>query len=360
MIEFKKAVVKKIEKAEEYIQEIFLDIDHPCKKAINYIEMTGPVNPGNIVLVNTTASTLNLGTGGYHYIMANFNSPTSQKLPGYGHGMKLKYTPNQINILFAEEQDSLLHEKFNEKLDLKRKLIFIGELHSMIVPLCAHIKFRSENKKKIACIITDHGALPVWFSKNIRLLKSKGLLDTVISIGNAFGGDYECVNIYTALQLATNILNMDASIISMGPGIMGTGTSFGFSGLELGFYLDFCHSKSAQALFVPRISFKDVRSRHYGISHHFINMFKELVIRPVPIVLPYMDSKKNYYVLKQLRESGILSKHPIAIRNGRTIICSLTRYGLNPTTMGRGIDDDPEFFYAAGAVVDYALMQNSK
>ena len=59
------------------------------------------------------------------------------------------------------------------------------------------IKFRSENKK-IACIITDHGALPVWFSKNIRLLKSKGLLDTVISIGNAFGGDYECVNIYTA------------------------------------------------------------------------------------------------------------------------------------------------------------------
>ena len=125
MIEFKKAVVKKIEKAEEYIQEILLDIDHPCKKAINYIEMTGPVNPGNIVLVNTTASTLNLGTGGYHYIMANFNSPTSQKLPGYGHGMKLKYTPNQINILFAEEQDSLLHEKFNEKLDLKRKLIFI-------------------------------------------------------------------------------------------------------------------------------------------------------------------------------------------------------------------------------------------
>ena len=64
-----------------------------------------------------------------------------------------------------------------------------------------------------------------------------------------------CKYIYCT-QLATNILNMDASIISMGHGIMGTGTSFGFSGLELGFYLDFCHSKSAQALFVPRISLK--------------------------------------------------------------------------------------------------------
>ena len=90
----------------------------------------------------------------------------------------------------------------------------------MIVPLCAHIKFRSENKK-VACIITDHGALPVWFSKNIRLL-NLGIADTVISIGMLLEEISRCVNIYTALQLATNILNMDASIISMEL-IMGTG-----------------------------------------------------------------------------------------------------------------------------------------
>jgi len=356
MIEFKKAKVKKIEKTEQYLQEVYLEIDHPCKSAYNYIQMTGLVKPGDVVLANTTACTLNLGTGGYHYIMANFSASTCKEPLGQGHGMKLKYTPNQINVLFSEEQDSPLHKKFYNKLALKGKLVFIGELHSMIVPLCSHIKYSSENKR-IACIITDHGALPVWLSKNIRLLKSKGLLDTVISIGNAFGGDYESVNIYTALQLAANILDMDAIIITMGPGILGTGTPFGFSGLELGFYLDFCYNKGAQALYIPRISFRDNRSRHYGISHHFINIFKELVTRPVPIVLPDMDRNKNRYVIKQLKDSGLLSKHPIAFRNGKKIIYSLSKYGLNPTTMGRGFDDDPEFFYALGAVVEYVLMK---
>ncbi len=355
MIEFKKATVEKIEKTQEYLQEVSLKIDHPCKRAYNYIKMTGPAKPGDVVLANTTACTLNLGTGGYHYIMANFSTCSSIELFGQGHGMKLKYTPNQIKVLFAEEPDSPLHKKFYQMLNLKGKLIFIGELHSMLLPLCAHIKYHSQNKK-IACIITDHGALPVWLSQNIELLKSKGLLESVISIGNAFGGDYECVNIYTALQLAANILNMDAMIITMGPGILGTGTPFGFSGLELGFYLDLCYNKEAQVLCVPRISFRDTRSRHYGISHHFINIFKELVTKPVPIVLPYMDHNKNRYVIKQLRDSDLLYKHPIAIRNGKNIINSLFEYGLNPTTMGRGLKDDPEFFYALGAVVEYALM----
>ena len=41
MIEFKKATVKKIEKTDEYLQEVYLEIEHPCKRAYNYIQMTG-------------------------------------------------------------------------------------------------------------------------------------------------------------------------------------------------------------------------------------------------------------------------------------------------------------------------------
>lgn len=336
------------------LQEINLEIDHACKKAINYTQMMGEVREGDVVLVNTTACTLNLGTGGYHYIMGNFNVERQEPLD-FGHGMKLKYTPNQINVLFAEEQASPLHKLFFHELDLRGKLIFVCELHSMLVPLCAHLKHCTSERIKVACIITDHGALPIEMSKNVETLKTKGLLDKTVTIGNAFGGDYECVNIHTSLQLSANILNMDAVIITMGPGIMGTGTPFGFSGLELGFYLDFCHGKGADTLYAPRISFMDTRTRHRGISHHYINVLQTVVQGSVPIILPRMNNLKLGYVMTQLKQSGLISKHPIHIRDGRNIARSLSKYELNPKTMGRGFKEESEFFYGLGAIAEYGL-----
>lgn len=376
MVEYKKATVIKVEKLgegipeertsvegiskkeilKETIQEVSLDIDHPNKKALNYTKMTGYLKEGDRVLVNTTACTLNLGTGGYHYIMGNFNHEYS-RLECPGHGMKLKYTPNQINVLFSEEQDSPLHEEFHKELNLTGKLVFVGELHSMLVPLCAHIKYCSKEDLKIACIITDHGALPLWISKNIRMLKSKKLLDDVISIGNAFGGDYECVNIYTALQLAANILDVDVIIITMGPGIMGTGTPFGFSGLELGFYLDLCHTQDCISLYTPRISFNDLRNRHYGLSHHYINTFRKIIQNPLPIVLPNMKARRVNFIIEQLRSSDLIKEHPIIIKDGKKIEESLSKYHLEPMTMGRGFKEDPEFFYAQGAIVEYGISK---
>lgn len=355
MIEFQKAIVKEIYDFKDFLQEVFLDIDHPSKKAINYTKMTGPLKKGDRVLVNTTACSLNLGTGGNHYIMANLDG-VNQRLTGNGHGMKLKYTPNQVKVLFSEAQESPLHGEFYKELNLKGKQVYMGELHSMLLPLCAHLKYCTKEKMKIACIITDHGALPIWMSKNIEKLKKMGLLDRVISIGNAFGGDHECVNIYTALQLAANILNMDAIIVTMGPGIMGTGTPYGFSGLELGFYLDLCWYHGTKSLYVPRISFCDSRSRHFGISHHFINILDKIIQTPIPIVLPSMDKDKTKLVLNQLRQVNIASKHPICIKNGKNILKSLEYYQLNPKTMGRGLKEEPEFFYSQGAIVEYGLL----
>lgn len=351
-IEFQKAIVNKVGKSSEVLQEVFLEIDHPCKRALNYPLMSGIVNEGDTVIVNTTACTLNLGTGGYHYIIANYRGE-KQDLINIGHGMKLKYTPNQINVLFAEETAGPLHKEFQSKLNLDGKPIFVGELHSMLTPICAHLKYRTHGKMKVACIITDHGALPAWMSKSINLLKNKGLLDKVITIGNAFGGDYECVNIYTALQLASNILDMEAIVITMGPGIMGTGTPFGFSGLELGLYLDLCYAKGGDVFYAPRISFKDLRDRHYGISHHFLNIFRDIVQNPIPIILPIMRSKKMQLAFKQLRHWDLIDKHPIHLRDGKDIAKSLLKFQLEPRTMGRNITEDPEFFYGLGAMIEF-------
>ncbi|NLJ41686.1 MAG: DUF3866 family protein [Clostridiales bacterium] len=354
MIEYKRSIVKKIIESNENLQEILLDIEHPCKKAINYVGLTGYLNINDEILVNTTACTLNLGTGGYHYVMGNLNS-RGNKLIGDGHGMKLKYTPSQLKVLFSEEQASPFSRHFHRNLDLNGKLIFTAELHSMLMPMCAYLKYVGPKDIKIACIITDHGALPVRFSKSIALLKSRGLLDRIISTGNAFGGDHECVNIYTALQMAANILDMDVIIITMGPGIMGTGTPFGFSGLEFGLYLEFCYIKKSIPIYVPRISFCDPRKRHYGISHHFINVFCEIIQSPLPIILPHTDLSRMGHMINQLRITSLLKKHPIIIRKGKGIIKSLREYGLDPITMGRGFNDNPEFFHALGASVEYGL-----
>ena len=80
--------------------------------------------------------------------------------------------------------------------------------------------------------MTDGAALPIYLSKNVDTLKKKGLIDNTITIGSAFGGDYECINIYTALITAKEVLKADVVFVSMGPGIAGTGTKYGFTGIE--------------------------------------------------------------------------------------------------------------------------------
>lgn len=353
MIEYKAAKVMDIYPLDENVDEVILDIDHSCKKAYNYKNMTGSLDIGDRVLVNTTACSLRLGTGGYHFIIANLDNLEKQ-MGNWGHGMKLKYTPQQVHVSFCEEEDSPYHSLFQNRLKLQDKIIYIGELHSMLLPLCAYFKYNKKNIK-IACIITDHGALPVFFSNNIRLLKSLELLDATISIGNAYGGDYECVNIYTGLQMALNVLKADVAVVTMGPGIMGTGSPFGFSGLEMGFYINFIKNNGGEPLYIPRISFKDPRKRHYGISHHTLNVLSYIVDVPVPIVLPIMEKGKINFVMKQLKKYRLTEKYPIIFKCGRDIVDSLKYFNLNPSTMGRTLSEDREFFYTLGAVGKYGL-----
>ena len=353
MIEYKAAKVIDVYSLDENVDEVILDIEHNSKKAYNYKKMTGNVDIGDEVLVNTTACSLKLGTGGYHFIIANLDNLEKQ-MNNWGHGMKLKYTPQQVHVSFCEEEDSPYHFLFQKRLKLQGKIVYIGELHSMLLPLCAYLKYNKRNIK-ISCIITDHGALPVFFSKNIRILKSLKLLDGTISIGNAFGGDYECVNIYTGLQMAFDILKADVTIITMGPGIMGTGTHFGFSSLEMGFYVNFIKNNEGKVLYIPRISFKDSRDRHYGISHHTLNILSYIVDVQIPIVLPIMKKNKVNFVMRQLKDYNLINRFPIIFRSGRGIVDSLKYFNLNPDTMGRGFKEEKDFFYAIGAVGKYGL-----
>lgn len=359
MISKKIGVVKEILDKTDDLEDILVNINGNIQKAYNYPKMTGSVNIGDEVVLNTTAVELSLGTGGYHFVIANLNNIESNFTPG-GHIMKLRYTPLQVKVDSVEEQDSEYHEKISKFKSLDNMPVVVGTLHSMLTPFVASYK-RNNPNKKIVYIMTDGAALPIFLSKNVKNLKDKGLIDSTITIGNAFGGDYECVNIYTALITAKEILNADVVFVSMGPGIAGTGTKYGFTGIEQGPILDAVKKLNGYPVAIPRVSFADKRDRHQGISHHSLTVLNEIVNERVVIPLIEYDDNRYSIMAEQIRENKLEYKHDVVYvvfsEKDRTKE-DLDYFNLKVKSMGRSYDEDKEFFQSASAAAYYLLYEN--
>ena len=346
MISKKIGVVKEILKETLEVEEVIVDINGVDYKAYNYPKMTGNLSVEDEVLLNTTAVELSLGTGGYHFVIANLNNMESDLTPG-GHIMKLRYTPMQIKVDAVEEQESLYHNKINDFKSLDDMPVVVGGLHSMLVPFACTFKKNKPNKKLIY-IMTDGASLPIYLSQAVSELKEKGLISDTITVGNAFGGDYECVNIYTALITAKEVLNADCVFVSMGPGIAGTGTKYGFTGIEQGPILDAVHKLGGMPILIPRVSFGDKRSRHVGISHHTLTVLNDIVNVPVNVVFNIVDKEKEELIKAQIEDNKITDKHRVVYLKNNDVHKNIKEFNMKVKTMGRGYEQDKEFFDCAG------------
>lgn len=353
MISYKRGRVIEIKEEDSNISWIKVDVDGSSQNAVNYKDLTGEVFIGDYVIINTTAVELSLGTGGEHFVISNLNRET-RELDKKGHIMKLRYTPMQTQVLATEEEDSDYHEIIKKFKSLEKSPFIVATLHSMLAPIGAYLKWKNEDLK-INYIMTDGGALPAAFSKNVKQLKSLGIIDNIITSGNSFGGDHEAINIYTAMIISKEVLNSDITIISMGPGIAGTGTKYGFSGVEQGYISDAVQNLGGKSIVVPRVSFADKRDRHRGISHHSITVFSELMTKNADIVLPELEKDELNIVEEQLIKNDIYSKHNIHYRNGNDIKKAMDHYNLRIKTMGRDYDQDESFFKTLGAIAEYCL-----
>lgn len=343
--------VVEIKKQNGQLDDIRVEIKGEIFRAYNYPKMTGEVKVGDKVLLNTTAVELSLGTGGYHYVISNLDNMEAD-LEGQGHIMKLRYTPMQVRVDSVEDHESKYHDVFEKFETLDGMPVVVGTLHSMLTPFAATYKRLNPNKK-LVYIMTDGAALPIYFSMNAATLKDKGLIDSTITFGNAFGGDYECINIYTALITAKEIAKADAVFISMGPGIAGTGTKYGFTGIEQGPILDAISKLGGRPVAIPRISFADMRDRHRGISHHSITIFDEIVNVGVEIPITIYDEEKDSVIKNQIKENKLEEKHKIKyIENNRTKE-DIDSYGLKVKSMGRNYEQDSEFFDSASSAAIY-------
>lgn len=315
--------------------EVCLD-EHECK-AINYPCLTGICQAGDKVLLNTTAQELKLGTAGWHYVLAVYGRERSLSKPG--HIMKLRYTPLQGRVLSVEEQASPHHELMAAAHNLEGLPVAVGSLHSMLAPLAWGVDALRPGQR-LAYLMSDGAALPISFSKTVGILKDSGLITQTITFGHAFGGDLEAVNIYSALLAAKHVARADFALVTMGPGVVGTGTTFGTTALEQGVFLNAVQDLGGIPVAIPRLSEGETRERHFGLSHHTATVLDRIINRPVWLPLPVY-----FKPFMTPEHKNLLQRHRLRWENTQELFAGLSRSGLPLSTMGRGMEADPLFFH---------------
>lgn len=347
------------------LQELLVKIDQTdnLERAYNYPHLYRCLVVGDKVWLNTTAVQLGLGTGGRHFVIPESEQTEVSLAPG--HIMKLRYTPWQFPILAGEEEASPYHELLTERTSLAGTPVVAAPLHSMLPGVILGFRQAFQKTSKIAYIMTDGAALPIALSNLVRELKERYWLDLTITAGHAFGGDLEAVSIPSALALAKEVLHPDLIVVALGPGIVGTGTALGFSGIEQSWIIDLTARMNGIPIAVPRISIADPRARHQGISHHSMTIL-DLANNSALLALSRRLSKNLLQEITQnlgklrLRHQWYLTDEPEA--SGLFAAAE-----IKPQSMGRGLAEDPAFFqttiaagYLAAQVKLGNLMKLSK
>jgi hypothetical protein len=273
----------------------------PC---VAFPPLTGPVALGDDVVVNTQARDVGLGSGGFDVLYVNLTRGLGLAAKAGAHVMKLPYTPAQAAVRHAEEDDSLA-----ESLD--GMPVVCCSLHSQLAPVCAALA-----GLRVAYVQLEGGALPLALSDTVRILEERSLLAGTASVGACFGGDVECVTVWSALAWA-RASGADVAVCAIGPGIVGTGTRLGHGGTAAAAAANAALALGGRAVVAARVSEADPRERHRGLSHH-TQAVLDLVLGEVPVG---EDAE------------------------GWQEACA----GLPLSYMGRGPDEDPAFFAAAFA-----------
>lgn len=277
-------------------------------------QLTGEVAVGDQVVLNTTAVELGLGTGGWHFVHWNL-SRSELDSPGTGHIMKLRYTSLQADTGSTEERDD-----YEEPDGLGGLPVAVCSLHSQVGVVAAVFASLAPGKR-LVYVMTDGAALPLALSDLVHDLRERRMLHATVTAGHAFGGDHEAVSLPSALLVA-RWAGADAIVCGMGPGVVGTGTRFGTTAVEVAHAVDAVDALGGRALVVARASNADPRERHRGMSHHTKTALD--LARSSPAVADPSDWTVDTASI-------------------------LARAGLAVTSMGRGPADDPAFFSWAGA-----------
>ena len=336
--------------------EIDLDDGAGTLSAIAYEELTGRPRAGEQVLLNTNAVRRELGTGGDAMVVAR-TEVLPETAEVRGHMVKARYTPMQTMVDALDDPGSEHYETVRQATGIDGMPVVVADLHSSLPAIVAGIRARRRSAR-IAYVHTDAAALPAVYSKSAARLREAGLLTAVISAGQSFGGDLEAVTVHSALLGARHVVGADVAIVIQGPGNLGTGTGWGFSGIQTAESLHAASVLGGVPIATLRISEADERERHRGLSHHSSTAYGRALLAPVHLpVLPRTDSRYNSFhesvrkqvkstILKPAKKRGVL--HHLTEVDAKGLRDALEEMPVRMTTMGRTLAEDyASFQYAA-------------
>jgi hypothetical protein len=333
--------------------ELDVEVDGAPATALAYPALVGDPQVGDEVLLNTTAVTLGLGTGGVHLVVADLD-----RLPpdpeGPGHLVKARYTPLQATVLGVEEEDSPHRAALSAQTSLAGLPVVVADLHSALPAVVCGVR-ATLPEARVAYVMTDGGALPAWFSRTVADLSAAGWLAGTVTAGQAFGGDLEAVTLHSALLACAAVLRADVVVVAQGPGNLGAGTSWGFSGVAAGEAVNAVAALDGRPVASPRVSDADPRERHRGLSHHSATAYGRVALAPADVVIPTpLPEPLASEVRNALSDSGIADRHVVVQEPLEGLAECLRATPVPLATMGRRYEQDRWYFLTAAAAGRYA------
>jgi hypothetical protein len=330
-------------------------------RALAYPALTGRPRPGDRVLLNTTALDLGLGTGGYALVVAVPDRlPPDPELAG--HLVKARYSPLQATVLGADEQGSPYHGVLRDADDIGGLPVVVADLHSALPAVLAGLWSAERSRPDrppgsggaptVVYVMQDGGALPAWFSRSCATLREAGWLAATVTTGQSFGGDLETVTVHTGLLAARHVLGADVAVIAQGPGNLGTGTRWGFSGVAAGEAVNAVAALGGRPVASLRISDADPRMRHHGVSHHSLTAYGRVALSRADVVVPALSG--DFGVLVAAEAAPLAARHEVVTVPVDGLEAALRACPARLSTMGRGLEEDLAYFLAAAAAGRHA------
>jgi hypothetical protein len=201
-------------------------------------------------------------------------------------------------------------------------------------------------------VMLDGGALPAWFSRSAAGLREAGWLAGTVTAGQAFGGDLETVTVHTGLLAARHVLGAEVAVVAQGPGNLGTGTRWGFSGVACGDAVNAAAVLGGRPVASLRISEADTRPRHRGVSHHSLTAYGRVALARADVVVPVLGGEFGARIAAQARP--LAERHTLVSVPTDGLLAALAACPVALSTMGRGLDAERAYFLAAAAAGRHA------
>ena len=365
MITWRNGTVVSLGAAWAGARELSVETTEGTLRALAYPGLVGDPVVGERVLLNVSALARGLGTGGYALVVARPDALMPDPPEGPGHLVKARYTPLQTLVLGVDEQESEHHDRLRDADDLAGLPVVVADLHSALPAVIAGARWAAANAGRVAprviYLMTDGGALPAWFSRTVAGLRDAGWLAACITAGQAFGGDLEAVTVHTGLLAARLVCDADLVVVAQGPGNLGTGTRWGFSGVAAGEVVNAVSVLNGRPVAALRVSGVDPRPRHLGLSHHSLTALGRVALAPADVVVAVgeaVDPARRALRATVRRQAAELCQglhRLVEVEAGPGLEEALAGSPVRLSSMGRDLAADPEAFIASAAAGAHAV-----